>query len=80
MFDYYFSKLVINRSAGWKSLFWLGFGLILLGLVILFFPEILIIMISSVLLISGVAIMINGWRMRKDSSVSPQTIRIRWFD
>jgi hypothetical protein len=24
--------------------------------------------------------MINGWRMRKDSSVSPQTIRIRWFD
>jgi len=80
MFDYYFSKFFINRSWEWKSMLWFGFGLFIIGLVILFFPEILIAMISSIFLISGIVLILNAWKMRKPLSNTPQTIRIRWFD
>ncbi len=80
MFDYHFSKLFINRSGEWKSGLWFGFGLFMVGLVILFFPEILIAMISSIFLISGIVFIVSAWKMRKTLSNSPQTIRIRWFD
>lgn len=80
MFDYHFSKFFINRVGEWKLILWIGTGLVLFGLVILFFPEILITMISSIFLISGVMLILSAWRMRHASSNSPQTIQIRWFD
>lgn len=80
MLDYQFSKLFSNRNNEWKPFIWAGLGLILLGLMILFFPAILIIMISSIFMISGVFLLANAWRMKKISNFSPQTIRIKWFD
>lgn len=64
----------------WKLL--LGFGLLvlLLGMLILVFPEILVAFIASLFFIAGISIISLAWSLRKKSTSGQQTIKVRWFD
>jgi hypothetical protein len=68
------------NQIGWKFLMLTGFAVVLSGVIVLLFPEILITLIAALLFLIGVTIMLNAWHLRKQDTDCQRTIRIRWFN
>lgn len=68
-----------SSPAGWKLLMLIGFAFIFSGIVVLLFPEILIVLIAALFFFIGVTIIWNAWQLRKQRSNIQRIIRMRWL-
>lgn len=55
-----------------------GFVFVLAGLVVLFYPQVLILMISGVFIVIGLGIMITSWQFRRLRKQSGSTF-MNWI-
>lgn len=55
-----------------------GAALVALGLVILFFPQILVVALSALVTTAGVGLLASGWRMRRRARSKDVVEVVRW--
>jgi len=68
-----------TNPANWKLHMLIGVAFLFSGFVVLLFPEILIVLIATLLFFIGVTIIWNAWHLRKLRPDVQQIIRMRWF-
>jgi len=49
----------------WKLQMALGAAIVLLGLAVLLYPEILVVLVSSAITMVGIGLIYSGWKMRQ---------------
>jgi uncharacterized membrane protein HdeD (DUF308 family) len=74
-FNIYFN----NFAQSWRSYLMQGLLFIFVGLVILFFPEILVVMIAMLFFITGIFIIFLGVQLKKEQN-NPQKINLHFMD
>jgi len=76
---YYYDDDGYQSETMWKFLMALGIIVFVIGLMILLVPQILIVIVASILFSIGGIIISNAWKLRKMTHRG-QRIKIRWLD
>lgn len=79
MFREFLNIFGVTQDQSWRFFILTGVSSFLIGVLILFVPEILVAFIASIFFIIGTSLIFAGWKIRKMFRES-QSIRIEIFD